>query len=857
MTLSHSIFPPSGATTPRSQHAPRATEATLSEALGRLAATPSGLTESEAQRRLAAFGPNGIAPQRTHHPLASFFRQFLSPMVIILLAAAALSFALGQAEEALIVCAIVLASTGLGYYQEQKAGNALEELERRVSITAVVVRDGAPRAIPVAQVVPGDLLELKAGSLIAADGILLEAQDLHADEAALTGESYPAEKRPALRDGALGADHRVHMGTSIRSGEGRALVTATGSDTEFGRLYGLVARNEPETNFSHGIRRFGLLMTQVMLVLVTIVLVANVLLGRPVLESLLFAAALAVGITPELLPAIVTVTLSQGARRLANKGVLTRRLVAIENLGAMDLLCVDKTGTLTQGVLTLVQAVDPQGRDSQATLKWAALNARLQTAMPNPLDAAVLARSEAVDLSTYAKLGEAAYDFERKRLSVLVANPDGRTLICKGAAAGVLGNCTSMLEGGPAAVPLTPDARAEQERRLEQWGSQGLRVLAIAIRSAGSDEACSPQAEREMTLAGYLLFADPLKPDIAESVTALRDSGIVLRIISGDSRYVVRQVADSIGLPARLVTGPELEGLNPRAFARRIANATVFAEIAPDQKERIVAALRKDGHTVGFLGDGINDAPALRAADVGISVDNAVDAARAAADVILLQHDLMVLLDGITAGRQAFANTIKYITITISANLGNMLSMAAASLSLPFLPLTAAQVLLNNLLSDLPMLAVSTDRVDPAMLARPWRWNFRALLRSMVAFGLLSSLFDGLTFLTLIVAFKVNESTFQSAWFIESLLTELAVVAVMRTIMPFYRQAPSRLLVGSSVAVAVAAAALPYTPVGALVGLTPLSPMLFGVLVGIVATYVLATELLKARVSPFGFSSRG
>ena len=851
MTLS-ALLSLSGASTaspPRSLHARPATEATLAEALARLHATGLGLTESEAQARLTAYGPNGLGTQHGHHPLALLFRQFLSPMVVILIAAAALSLILGETEEALIVCTIVLASTSLGYYQESRAGNALADLERRVRVNAVVIRDGVARAIPATQIVPGDVLDLKAGSLIAADGVLLQATELHADEAVLTGESFPSEKHAAAGH-QLNAANRVHMGTSVRSGQGRVLVTATGSNTEFGSLYGLVARNEPETDFARGIRRFGLLMTQVMLVLFTVVVVANVLVGRPVLESLLFAAALAVGITPELLPAIVPVTLSRGARPLASKGVLTRRLVAIENLGAMDLLCVDKTGTLTVGELTLVGAVDPAGAESSDALRWAVLNAQLQTAMPNPLDAAILERSSAVDVSGYTKLGEAAYDFERKRLSVTVERLTVRTLICKGAAASVLDRCTSILMPS-GSVALTTELRAQQEQQLSDWGAKGLRVLAIATRIVGN-EPCSPQTEVDLTLLGYLQFTDPIKPNIVESISALERHGIELRIISGDSRYVARNVAESIGLVANVITGPELAYLNSRAFARRIRGKTVFAEIAPDQKEQIVSALRRAGHTVGFMGDGINDAPALRTADVGISVDNAVDAARAAADVILLERDLMVLIDGIASGRHAFANTIKYITITISANLGNMLSMAAASLVLPFLPLTASQVLLNNLLSDLPMLTVSTDRVDEQMQTKPRRWDFRALLRSMFAFGLLSSLFDGLTFLVLLGVFHANSATFQSGWFVESLLTELAVVAVMRTVLPFYRQAPSPLLVAASAVVAAAAIALPYTVVGGLVGLVPLPLPILATLIAIVGAYVLATELLKVRISPLG-----
>jgi Mg2+-importing ATPase len=845
----------SGASEPRSPSSPQATEATLPEVLQRLGVTRDGLSGQEATRRQALYGINGLPASSGHHPLALLYRQFRSPMVLILVGAAILSFALGQSEEAWIVCAIVAASTGLGYYQEYRAGNALAELEGRLAIQANVIRDGIVRSIPAQAVVPGDVVQLKAGSLVVADAVLIEVEALHLDEAALTGESYPAEKS-AAGDGTLTQANRVHMGTSVRSGEGLALVTETGLHTEYGRLFGLVARIEPETSFARGTRQFGLLMTQIMLVLVVVVLAVNVLLGRPVLESLLFAAALAVGITPELLPAIVTVTLSQGARRLASRGVLMRSLIAIENLGAMDTLCVDKTGTLTGGELALVDALDCSAARSSSVLQWAVVNARLQTAMPNPLDAAILDHQEPVDLSAYSKLGEAAYDFERKRLSILVEREGLCTLVCKGAVGPILDCCTHISTAEESGTLLTPELVAEQMRRVEEWGNKGLRVLAVATRSAPDEDKCTPEAETGLTLIGYLLFADPLKPDIAATVAALREMGIALRIISGDNRYVVRQVAADVGLSPHVVTGPDLARLSERAFARRVRHATVFAEIAPDQKERIVSALRRSGHTVGYLGDGINDAPALRAADVGISVDNAVDAARAAADVILLQHDLMVLLEGVRTGRHAFANTVKYITITISANLGNMLSMAVASLALPFLPLLASQVLLNNLLSDLPMLAISTDRVDDGMLSRPWRWDFRALVRSMLAFGLVSSLFDGLTFVVLMAVFHADESTFQSAWFLVSLLTELTVVAVMRTYKPVSMSAPSSTLLVSSLAVAAVAVALPFTWLGEPLGLPPLALPLLAVLLAITLAYAAATELLKNWVKPFSIVSR-
>jgi len=500
----------------------------------------------------------------------------------------------------------------------------------------------------------------------------------------------------------------------------------------------------------------------------------------------------------------------------------------------------------------MTNAVDVNGSESNDVLRWAVLNAELQTAMPNPLDSAVLMRKGDVDTAGFSKAGEVPYDFERKRLSVAVTAGGITTLACKGAVSSVLAACTKIsIEGAEAA--LDAERRAVEEKRLADWSGQGLRVIAVATRTLATLR-CQPEDETGMTLVGYLLFSDPLKPGIADTVAALKQNGIALRIISGDNRYVAGHVAGAIGLSPHLVSGSDLEGLSDIAFSRLIATSNVFAEITPDQKERIIAALRKTGHTVGYMGDGINDAPALRAADVGISVENAVDAAKASADVILLKQDLNVLLDGVVAGRTAFGNTIKYIAITISANFGNMISMAAASLLLPFLPLLATQILLNNLLSDLPMLAISTDRVDAEALATPRQWDFRALMRSMVGFGLLSSLFDFLTFYVLLVPFHANASTFQTAWFVESLLTELAVVAVMRTHKSFFRSLPSPLLIWTSSAIAGLTLAVPYLPFANLVGIVPLSLPLMASVVGIVVAYVGASELLKGQINLLGLS---
>lgn len=820
-------------------------DASLAESFRAAGTSHDGLSSSEAAQRLRSFGPNLLRPDAGTHPLAILGNQFRSPLILILLAAAALSFGLGETRDALIIALIVLGSSGLGFYQEFRASNAMEALRERLAITARVFRDGRTTDVPASEIVRGDIIVLAAGSLVPADGVLIEATDLHVDEAALTGESFPVIKAAAAES--ITDDNRIHMGTSIRSGSAKAVVLQTGAGTQFGSIVSAVGKLEPETSFARGVRRFGLLMTQIMMVMTALIFPINLLLGRPLLDSLLFSVALAVGLAPELLPAIVTVTLARGAQKLAKSGVLVRRLVAIENLGAMDVLCTDKTGTLTEGVVKLVRACDASGAASPETLKWAILNASLQTGLPNPLDEAIIGGATGVDIEAYEKHDEVPYDFERKRLSVLVSGPEGNWLICKGAVAAILPVC-ARVRAGDQSQSLTGPRRKAEERRLEKWSAQGYRVLAVAVKAMGANLECDRPDEAELTLLGYLLFSDPPKPAVAETIAALEERGVRLKIVTGDNRYVAAHIAAEVGIPPRhVMTGGELAELTDRALARRAPNVDIFAEVTPDQKERIVAALRRSHKVVGYLGDGINDTPALRAADLGISVDTAVEAAKEAADIVLLRRDLNVLLDGIVIGRTAFANTLKYITITTSANLGNMISMAVASLFLPFLPLLAAQILLNNLMSDLPMLAISTDKVDADVLVKPGRWDLPALMRSMLRFGLLSSAFDGLTFALLLLVFRADAALFQTGWFLVSLLTELAIVVVMRTRKPFYGSLPSPLLIATSIGVAALALSLPYLPLAEPLGFRPLPLPLALTLLGITLAYATSSEILKLR----------
>lgn len=821
--------------------------------LGALDSSARGLEAAEAARRA---GRHAEPPHRPWlEPARLFLRQFANPLVLILIFGAGVSAFLGDVVDTGIIAFILLGSALLGCSQEYRASAALAQLRRRLSLKATVLRAGVETAVDAAKVAEGDVLVLAAGDLVPADGVVLAARDLLVSEAALTGESLPVEKRPGIVDAdapLAGRFNCVFQGSSVRSGTGRVLVAAAGPDTEFARIGARLRAPEPETDFARGLRQFGLMLTRVMLVIVVLVLAANAALGRPLADTLLFAVALAVGLSPELLPAIVSVTLSAGARRMAQRGVLVRRLEAIENLGSMDILCTDKTGTLTQGTAALHAAVDPAGAASAEVLRLAHLNAALETGIANPLDAAIVAAGRAAGLGTagWVKVDEIPYDFLRRRLTVVVAaaaEPGQHLIVTKGALEPVLSCCAGI--GLEDERPLTEAARATLLDYYHARGAEGFRVLGVAVRRLPARAGYGREDEAGLAFVGFLLLRDPPKPDAARTVGGLRRLGVRTKMITGDNRFVAASVAAEVGLsPATLLTGTEIGRLSDDALWHRARRSEVFAEVDPQQKERIIQALRRSGHVVGFLGDGVNDAPALHAADVGISVEGAVDVARESADIVLLQSDLGVLRQGIEDGRRTFANTQKYIAITTSANFGNMLSMAVASLALPFLPLLAKQILLNNFLSDFPSVAISADGVDPEAVRRPPRWRVADTQRFMLLFGAISSAFDLLTFAVLLQAFDAGETLFQTGWFVVSLLTELAVVLVLRTHRSALRSRPAPLLLWSTAAVAAAAVALPFSgPLAGLLGFVPLPAPLLLTLLGIVVMYVLATELAKRR----------
>ena len=801
-----------------------------------------GLSSLQAARRLARFGHNRVAEDGAPAPLRLLARQFTSPLVLILVFGALVSAALREWLDASIILAIVAGSALLGFWQEYRASAAVARLRGRLALTALVLRDGEPRRLPASEIVPGDVVLLSAGNLVPADGRLLEATDFLLSEASLTGESFPVERS---------AGEPVFAGTSVRSGTARMRVERTGRATAYGAIAARLQASAPETDFARGVRRFGELLVRVMLIVVLAVVLANQLLGRPALESLLFAVALAVGLTPELLPAIVSVTLSRGARDMAARGVIVRRLEAIEDLGSMAVLCTDKTGTLTEGRVELQAALDLDARPSREVLELAHLNAALETGIDNPLDAAIVAEGRRAGLATagFAKVDEIPYDFQRRMLTVVVAPSAARgehLIVTKGAFDAVLAVCA---------------LEAAERERLVGWnreqGEQGWRVLALAVRRVPARARYTRDDERDMQLRGFLVFTDPPKSDARDTVAALARLGVRVKIITGDNEHVAAHVGAAVGLdPARRLTGAAIAAMKDEALWHHAERTDIFAAVNPQQKERIVRALQRRGHAVGYLGDGINDAPALHAADVGISVEGAADVARESADVVLLSPDLDVLRRGVEDGRRIFANTLKYISITTSANFGNMASMALATPLLPFLPLSAKQILLNNFLSDFPSLAISTDRVDRASVARPLAWDIGAVRRFMLVFGLVSSAFDLLTFWVLLAVFEADQATFQTAWFVVSILTELGVLLVLRAPGLAWRSVPSPLLLWSTLAVAALALCVPYLgPASRAFGFVPLSAPLLGAAVLVVVAYLACTEAVKMRKYWFGRKS--
>jgi Mg2+-importing ATPase len=820
----------------------------LEELLHRLGSSPQGVSAEEARRKLSGGRSRLSTDGRGSHALSLLMVQFTSPIVLILLFAALLSLFLGEATDAVIILSIVLASGLLGFWQEWGAADSLKKLLALVQTTASVLRDGRTVEIPVEQVVPGDVVLLHAGDIIPGDGRVLDETDLFVAEATLTGETFPVEKAVGTvsSDAVLGRrTNCVFLGTSVVSGTARILVVHTGRDTEFGRISGALRLRPPETAFERGIRRFGYLLMEVTLLLVLAIFAINVGLHRPVLDSFLFSVAIAVGLTPQLLPAIISVNLAHGARRMAKERVIVRRLACIENLGGMDVLCSDKTGTLTEGKVKLHTVVDAGGRPSERAGLYAYLNASLQSGYSNPIDSAIVTGGCPAATGS-RKLDEEPYDFVRKRLSVLVAREGKNLLVTKGALANVLEVCTTA-EAGPGSVVELAALSPEIERLFAKLSGQGLRTLGLAYRDMGDETALHKGHEAGMTFLGLVVLEDPLIVGIAGTIQRLLDLGIATKLITGDNRLVAAHVARQAGLPdAQILTGEGLRRMSDEALLRRTGEVGIFAEVEPNQKARIILALKKTGRVVGYMGDGINDASALHAADVGISVADAVDVAKEAADFVLLEKDLGVLERGVREGRAAFANTMKYVFMATSANFGNMFSMAGASLFLAFLPLLPKQVLLMNLLTDLPEMTIATDLVDPEMVGRPRRWDIGFIRRFMIVFGVISSAFDFVTFAVLLLVLHAREAELRTGWFVESVVSSALIVLVMRTRRPFYRSRPGRPLLIATLVVVGLTLLLPYSPLAPLLAFVPLPPVFLLALGPIVFLYVVAAEAAKS-----------
>jgi Mg2+-importing ATPase len=814
--------------------------------LRHLGTSADGLTNEQAQERLARLGANRLrSKERATVPLL-LLRQFTSPIILILIGAALLSTFLQNVTEAAIILSIVIGSGLLGLWQEHSAASAVAKLCAIVETKVRVLRSGAEEQVRLDEVVPGDLVLLSAGTIIPADCRLLEARDLFVDEATLTGETYPSEKNPVAVSGKAALAQRtnsVFMGTHVVSGSGKACVIHTGRETEFGKVYQTLKLRPPETEFERGIRRFGYLLAEVTFVLVLAIFAFNVYFHKPVLDSLLFALALAVGLTPQLLPAIISINLSHGARRMAARKVIVKRLEAIENFGSMNVLCSDKTGTLTEGEVRVHAALDPNGNTSAEVLLYAYLNAANETGFHNPIDHAIR-QSAVADAARWQKLDEIPYDFLRKRLSVLLQKDRRHLLITKGALREIL-EVSLQAQMGDGSIVSIDAVRAEVERHWRQFSSEGHRVLGVAYRDFSMRTEVTRDDESEMIFAGFVVLADPPKTQVAGTIGELKQLGITLKIITGDNALIAEHIAREVGLTeARVLTGPEMREMSAQALIRRANEVNVFAEIEPMQKERIILALKKAGNVVGYLGDGINDAPALHAADVGLSVDSAVDVAREAADFVLLEHDLEVLVDGVHEGRRTFANTLKYVFVATSANFGNMFSMAGASLFLPFLPLLPKQILLINLLTDFPEMTIAGDNVDDEMVQVPRRWDIRFIRKFMFVFGTLSSVFDYLMFGAL-MWLGVTMAQFRTGWFIESIVSASLIVLVVRSRRPFFRSRPSKLLVLATAATIAATLLVPHLPFAAMLGLGPMPVRVYLVILLIVFAYMAAAEVTK------------
>ncbi|MCI0391069.1 MAG: magnesium-translocating P-type ATPase [Acidobacteria bacterium] len=828
----------------------------------------SGLNSEEARRRLEEYGFNELVRRRQTGLVVQFLRLFASPLMIILLIACVISAFVGDLANAIIIVLMVLMSVTLNFIQTSRSQRAAEQLRKEVGPVATVMRDGEWQEIPRREVVPGDVIRLAAGDMIPADSRLVESRDLHVQQAALTGESLPVEKEAASASKTApdqppsdqpDARDKVFLGTSVVSGTATAQVVATGAATAFGKIAERLAEKAPDTEFERGIKQFGFLITRAVIFLVLFVLLVNTASHRDTMESLLFAIALAVGLIPEFLPIISTVTLGQGALRMSRQKVIVKHLAAIQNFGSIDILCSDKTGTLTSGEVTLDQHLDPSGQPSDRPFLLAYLNSLFESGVSNPLDHAIRRRGanpldEAIlihdhpDVRGFEKIDEIPFDFERRRVSVVIERDSSRLLITKGAPESVLAVCAEY-EIDQRRLPVGPSVQQSCEAVFHKLSAEGYRVLAVAYAEAAQQAAYCKEDERQLVFAGFLTFSDQPLPSAAEALRALTRDGVKVNILTGDNELVAGHVCAQVGLNVeRIVLGDEVDRMTDAALGHVAEQTTVFARVSPMQKNRIIQALKRRGHVVGYLGDGINDAPSLHTADVGISVATGTDVARDAAEIILLEQSLPVLHQGIIEGRKAFGNVMKYLLMGTSSNFGNMFSMAGASLFLPFLPMLPTQILLNNFLYDLAQVTIPTDRVDQTYIHKPHRWEIRLIRDFMLYIGPISSFYDFLTFFVLLKVFHASEQFFHTGWFVESLATQTLVIFIIRTAGNPLRSRPSAALTLTTLLTVLSGAIIPFTPLATWLGFVPLPATFFLYLIVATSTYLLFVEMMKRRL---------
>ena len=794
-----------------------------------------GLTSAEAADKLKEFGPNQIVEAKRLSGFFDFLSRFKNPLLLILIVGAIASGFLGDPITAGIIIFIVLASVIIDFVNTYKSQKAAEDLKKRVMITTSVLRDGKEQELPFAHVVPGDFVVLHPGDIIPADGEVKDARDLFVNESQLTGESFPVEKLEGAQ---------VYMGSSVNTGKAFLVVTATGKNTKFSHIAESLIKKEEPTEFDRGIQEFSVLIMKVTLVLVIFIFLADVLLKHSIFQSFLFTVALAVGLTPELLPMIIALNLSKGSLAMARQGVIVKKLSAIQNFGNMDVLCTDKTGTLTEDSIKVIKYVDGEGKDSNSVLTAAYINSLFSTSFRSPLDAAIK-DFKTIDISAYTKIDEVPFDYVRRRDSVVVGTDGIHILIAKGAPEQVIEACTTY---GEHAVPMDAKVSAMILEEYQSLSKDGFRVVGVAQKTIPkSERTYSKEDEKEMTFLGFIAFFDPPKETVIETLKILEKYGIEIKILTGDNELVTQKVTQDISLPVKgTIMGTDLEHLTDGELQAKVEETTIFARVSPDQKERIIKALRARGHVVGYLGDGINDAPPLKAADVGISVNNAVDVAKDTADLILLQKSLRNLVEGVVEGRRIFANTLKYLMMGLSSNFGNMFSMAGASILLPFLPMTAPQILLNNLLYDSSQFAIPTDNVDESYMIRPRKFRLRFIKIFMVVFGPLSSVFDFITFFVLYFAFHLKGGAFQTGWFLESMATQTFVVYMIRTKkIPFIQSSPSKPLLFSTITVVTVAWLMAFLPINKFFNLQALDLVPILAIILIVVVYLITTELVK------------